>query len=87
MDETSLTYLRVAQDYLADNQPLVPRPGNGLEKAWFTLDGDKVQPTWEHAKELYEQFKSKDDSMGLLTARRRLAFIYQRANELEIDLA
>jgi hypothetical protein len=85
MNVTSLGYLRIAQDYLADHQPLVPRAGNGLEQAWFALDRDKVQPTWEDAKRLYEKYKG--DTMGRLTARRRLAFIYQRADELEIDLA
>ena len=84
MDETSLGYVRIAQDYLADHQPLVPRAGNGLEQAWFALDRDKVQPIWEEAIRLYEEWKG--DNMGHLTAKRRLAFIYQRANELEITL-
>jgi len=83
MAETEL-YVRIAQDYLADHQPLVPRPGNGLEQGWYSLDGDKVQPAWEEAKRLYEKWKA--DTMGRLTARRRLAFLYQRADELEIDL-
>lgn len=83
MAETEF-YVRIAQDYLADHQPLVPRVGNGLENGWYALDGDKVQPAWENAIRLYEKWKG--DTMGRLTARRRLAFLYQRADELEIDL-
>ena len=41
-----------------------------------------MAPTFESVNEKY-----KGDTMGRLTARRRLAFIYQRADELEIDLA
>ena len=47
MDETSLVYVQIAQDYLADHQPLMPK--NPLEKGWHTLDRDKVQPFWEEA--------------------------------------
>ena len=82
MDETSLVYVQIAQGYLADHQPLMPK--NPLEKGWHTLDRDKVQPFWEEAIRLYEKWKG--DTMGHLTAKRRLAFIYQRANELEITL-
>ena len=82
MDGASLVYVKIAQDYLADHQPLVPK--NPLEKGWYALDRDKVQPIWEEAKRLYEKWKG--DTMGHLTAKRRLAFIYQRANELEITL-
>lgn len=84
MEGTAMLYVQIAQDYLVHNQPLIPRAGNGLEQRWYTLGGDEVQNAWEEAKRLYEKWKG--DTMGRLTARRRLAFIYQRADELEIDL-
>lgn len=85
MSQTSLLYIQIAQDYLADHQPLIPRPGNGLEQIWFTLAPDTIQAKWDEAKALYEKYKN--DTMGRMTGRRRLAFIYQRADELDVELA
>lgn len=81
----TISFTQIAKDYATEHQPLIPRPGNGLENAWAHLSADKIPDAWKEAKRLYIKFK--DDNMGRSTARRRLAFLNQRAEELGIELA
>jgi hypothetical protein len=63
--------------------PRNPKPTNGYETQLVNLqkNQDTFDKSWEEAKRLYDEFLAKEDSLGLSTARQRLALLFTKAQQ------